>query len=308
MGSGRWDDSKWSSYAATNNYEAKKDAKEIYKAREIKKGLDPKGVKIRESCDSKDNPNSTAVIVALDVTGSMDAVLHSMATKGLKILMSSIYERKPVSDPHVMVMGIGDVEAGDSAPLQATQFEADIRIAEQLEDLFLEGGGGGNRYESYALAWYFAAHHTKIDCFEKHKRKGFLFTIGDEEPTPYLRREDLDRVFGGKSHEDVKIPSLLTQVSKQWEVFHLIVEEGNHARAYPKEVSGKWKELLGQHVLQLADHTKMAEVIVSTLQINQGISHDKVLKSWDKKTAEVVERATQALAKKVASNEGLARL
>lgn len=62
-------------------------------------------------------------------------------------------------------------------------FEADIRIARQLEKLWLEKGGGGNCCESYTLPWYFAALHTAIDWFEKRGQKGYLFTVGDELPT-----------------------------------------------------------------------------------------------------------------------------
>ena len=61
-----------------------------------------------------------------------------IARKGLNTLLEEIYSRKPISDPHVMIMGIGDVEMHDKAPLQVTQFEADIRLAEQLENIFLE--------------------------------------------------------------------------------------------------------------------------------------------------------------------------
>ena len=39
----------------------------------------------------------------------------------------------PVADPHMMIMGVGDAWC-DRAPLQVTQFEPDIRIAEQLTD------------------------------------------------------------------------------------------------------------------------------------------------------------------------------
>ena len=82
-----------------------------------------------------------------------------------------------------MAMAIGDAEC-DRAPLQVTQFEADIRLADQLRELWIEGGGGGNRGESYHLPWAFAAMRTSTDCFERRGRKGYLFTIGDEPILP----------------------------------------------------------------------------------------------------------------------------
>jgi hypothetical protein len=296
MGSGKWDPKDWVTYASVNNYAGKSTA-EIYSNSTLVNELDPKGVKIRESRDSVDNPTSSAIIVALDVTGSMQSVLDSMARKGLNTLVTEVYNRKPVSDPHIMCMGIGDVEAGDKAPLQITQFEADIRIAQQLEKLYLEGGGGGNQYESYALAWYFAAKHTAIDCFEKRGKKGYLFTIGDEGPTPYLRAEDIKRVFGDDEECDstIKLHDLLTLVSRQWEVFHVIVEEGSHARSH-KEVFDQWGDLLGQRCIRLSDHKKIAEVIVSTLQICEGEAADTVTESWDGTTSLAVNHAVKGLA------------
>lgn len=296
MGSGKWDSKDWATYASVNNY-AGKSTHEIYSKKTMDNGLDPKGVKIRESRDSVDNPNSNAIIVALDVTGSMQSVLDAMARKGLNTLITEVYNRKPVSDPHVMCMGIGDVEAGDSAPLQVTQFEADIRLAQQLEKLYLEGGGGGNSYESYALAWYFAAKHTAIDCFDKRGKKGYIFTIGDEEPTPYLRKEDIKRVFGDDEEiqSTLKLHDLLTMASRQWEIFHVIVEEGSHARSHKDKVFGAWGDLLGQRAIHLSDHKKVAEVIVSTLQICEGEAADTVTKSWDGSTALTVGHAVKGL-------------
>ncbi len=61
----------------------------------------------------------------------------------------------------MMVMGIGDAWC-DRVPLPVTPFETDIRIARQLEQIFLEHGGGGNNFESYNLPWYFAAKRTAI--------------------------------------------------------------------------------------------------------------------------------------------------
>ena len=77
--------------------------------------------------------------------------------KKLNEVMTKLYEK--VTDVEFLVMGIGDL-AYDSAPIQASQFESDVRIAEQLDKIYFEGGGGGNAYESYTGVWYFGLKHT----------------------------------------------------------------------------------------------------------------------------------------------------
>ncbi len=259
------------------------------------KDLDPHGVTVRESRDSVDNPKSNAIIVALDVTGSMGMIADVIARKGLNTLLEEIYNRKPVTDPHVMLMGIGDVEMHDKAPLQVTQFEADIRLAEHLANIYLEHGGGGNSYESYALVWYFASMFTSIDCWEKRKKKGYLFTVGDEEPTPYLKKEDILTVMGTMPQADLKMDDLLMMASRQYDVFHIMIEEGSHMRYDKTKVVSKWTNLLGQRAISLSDHTKLAEVIVSTIQLNEGVDKDKVVASWDGSTSVVVADAMRSL-------------
>jgi len=307
MGSGRWSADDWARYSSTH-VSGKATVDDIYTSKSLAAELDPKGVAVRESCDSADNPNSTALIVGLDVTGSMDKVLDAMARTGLKTLAEEVYARRPITDPHIMFMGIGDVEMGDRAPLQVTQFEADIRIAEQLTKIYLERGGGGNNYESYALAWYFAAMHTRIDCFEKRGKKGYLFTVGDEQPTPYLRASDIERVFGHRPQFDrISAQDLLTMVSRQYEVFHIMVEEGSHFRSHGNNVVKKWTELLGQRAIRLSDHTKMGEVIVSTLQVVEGADVRDVISSWDGTTGIVVAKAVNSLDSAKISANGIVR-
>jgi hypothetical protein len=291
MGSGRFDAKDWASYSTAHISGKSTDA--IYASKSIKNELNPKGVAMRESCDSVDNPESNAIIVALDVTGSMAGVLQSCAEK-LGTLVTEIYERKPVSDPHMMFMGVGDVEC-DSSPLQVTQFEADMRIAEQLQKIYFEQGGGGNSYESYALAWYFAGLHTRIDCFEKRGKKWYLFTIGDEEPTPIISAHAIHQFIGDSAQKDFTTEELLEMAARQYNVYHLIIEEGSHCSSDRNAVVGKWSKLLGQHAIPVADHTKIAEIIVSILQHDAGVDKAKILKSWDGATALVVSKAIDGL-------------
>lgn len=170
MGSGRFDANDWQNYSTSQNY-ASKNASQIFNTSGMDPDMDPKTIKFRESRDSGDNPESTAVMIGLDDTSSMGMICEVMAKKGIPTLLTEIYDRKPVHDPHVLCAAIGDVRARSQAPLQVTQFEADIRMTHQLEKLYLEGGGGGNGSESYGLLWYFAAMKTKIDCFEKRQKK-----------------------------------------------------------------------------------------------------------------------------------------
>lgn len=274
-------------------------------ASKLDKDLDPKGITVRESCDGVDNPNSNAIIIGLDVTGSMSPVLEAVAKKGLNTLVTNIYDRKPVSDPHIMCMGIGDVEVGDRVPLQMTQFEADIRIAEQLEKLYLEMGGGGNHYESYALAWYAAGMYTKIDCFEKRGKKGYLFTIGDEEPTPYLTSGDIRTVFGSGPQHNLTKRELLDMASRTYEVFHIMIAEGNHFHYHGDTVKKEWTDLLGQRAIVLDDHTRLAEVIVSTIEVMEGRNKVDVAASWDGDTSVVVANAIKDLDLLKAANGGV---
>jgi hypothetical protein len=294
MGGGRFSSTDWDSFTARTT--AGKTRDDVFSSRGMQDSLDPAKAKglVRESRDSADNPNATPIILALDVTGSMGKIPDYMVREGLPAFFTNIYDRKPVSDPHVMFMGVGDVIC-DRAPLQVSQFEADIRIAEQLKDLFLEGGGGGNNCESYTLPWYFAAMHTTTDAYEKHGRKGYLFTVGDEEVPPTLSAAEIERVIGVRPQTDFTAEQLLDLVSRRYHVFHVIVEQGSHYRYRPDQTRNSWRDILGQHVLMLSDYTKLSEVVVSAIQIIEGAHAADVAASWSGETALVVKNATKGL-------------
>lgn len=308
MGSSRWDPSAWASYTTST---ATLSRDKIFKSHSgMKDVLNPMGVKIRESRDSAVNPNSTALIIGIDVTGSMGMIAEALAREGLGVLFQEVLDRKPITDPHLMFMAIGDVAAGDHAPLQVSQFEADDRIIQQLTDIYLEGRGGGNHFESYNLPWYFAANHTSIDCFEKRGKKGYLFTVGDEQPPADLTPSQIESVTGDKLQTDhLSNEDLLTMVSRMYHVFHVVVEQGSHCRGVGvNKVVSEWKKVLGQNVLQLSDYTKLSEVIVSAIQIVEGEKPEAVVKSWSKETALVVSKAVGGLTTAASSNGGLVRL
>ncbi len=296
MGSGSYSSKDWSNFSTSRGYhDPKTTTKDIYSRSKIDEDLDPKKFSIRESVDSPDNPESTPIIIGLDVTGSMNPVLDAMARKGMKTLCEEIYKRKPVTDPHICTLGIGDVEC-DSYPFQATQFEADVRIFKHLEKIYLEGGGGGNDHESYILAWYFATYRTKTDSFAKRGRKGFIFTMGDEEITPKIISEDFRKHLNEGEMRDMTCQELFDLAFPEWEIFHVIIKEGSHARRAFDEVKQSWEDVIGvQRTIPLDDHTKIGEVIVSVLEIASGKNLSKVVDSWNGNTSIAVANCLGAV-------------
>ena len=189
MGYGRWREEDFRNYSAGRGRTVRMDgtldtsghtAQTMYTERGLHPALNPRGV-MRECCENEEHPNTMPVILALDVTGSMGSAAMEVAAK-LNEVMTELLGTD--MDVEFMIMGIGDL-AYDRAPIQISQFESDIRIAEQLDKIYFEGGGGGNMFESYTAAWYMALHHTRLDCW-KRGQKGLIITMGDEPMNTYL--------------------------------------------------------------------------------------------------------------------------
>lgn len=190
-----------------------------WEASRMKATLDPHG-KIRECVDSDEHPNVIPVIIGLDVTGSMGQACQATAEK-LAVIMKSLYDK--FTDIEIMFMGIGDFEC-DEAPLQVTQFESDVRIAKQLDDLYMEHGGGGNGYESYSSAWYYALYRTKIDAIDKG-RKGIIITMGDEPLNPDLPINRLKDYLGLSEVGKVDTTELYNLASQKFDIYHISIDD-----------------------------------------------------------------------------------
>ena len=263
MGSGTWTRNAFTAYATTKGYAVSMDGtvtgmsanvQDNFKSRMLVTDLDPKNV-IRECVDSTEHPNTKPVILALDVTGSMGRAAMEVA-KQINVVMTKLYEN--VTDVEFLVMGIGDL-AYDSAPIQASQFESDIRIAEQLDKIYFEGGGGGNSYESYTAAWYFGLNHTKLDCWNRGQ-KGVIITMGDEPMNPYLPKKALSAVTGDDLQSDVETAQLYADASEKFDIYHLYVKHG-YGR-YQEDVHKTFGQFLDEKHLKDTSVDKIADDII----------------------------------------------
>ncbi len=243
--------------ATTNNFHTAP-AREIFKARSLENAMSPHGLGIRESRDSEAHPESIAIIIALDVTGSMGSIPHNLVKNGLPHIMETIIE-SGIKDPQVLFLGIGD-HLTDQAPLQVGQFESgDAELDHWLTNVYLEGNGGGNGGESYFLAWLVAAMHTSIDCLEKRNQKGFLFTIGDEEVHPYINKHHLINLMGPGKETGYQSTEILDLAREKYNVYHLHLRQG--ANGTDPDVINSWKELMGKNLIMVDNKESVASAI-----------------------------------------------
>lgn len=256
---------------------------QIFKESRINNEMSPLGLKVRESRDSDEHPNSLAIILGLDVTGSMGEIPHEFIKDGLPTMMGGIIEAG-LKDPQVLFLGIGDHKC-DKAPLQVGQFESSDELLDKwLTSVYIEGNGGGNYGESYALAWYVASRHTDIDCFNKRKKKGYIFTIGDDDVHRDLPAASLKHLIGTGEFLDSQAELLLKDAREKYEVYHFHVNGGDH---FSGNKVDRFKELLGNHFIEVAYYREIPKLIAKIVSA-KGFNHKHVEDKDGKEHTEII--------------------
>ena len=207
--------------------------------------LSPKGLKIRESRDSKEHPVTVPIGITLDTTGSMSQV-PKMIQKALPKLMGAFLDPKASSKkylgdgyPAILISCVDDWDAmsrrgkePSEGCLQVGQFESGIEIDDNLANIWFTENGGGTYSESYELALYVAARHTVHDHWEKRGRKGYWFA----------------------------------EVQERYHLFFILPKMTNHYG--DASLFKYWVDLLGQqNVLKLEEPDKICELIVSAVAL-----------------------------------------
>ncbi|MBO4389338.1 MAG: hypothetical protein J5825_00600 [Lachnospiraceae bacterium] len=302
MGYGSYNARDWSKLKQSKNISATSSENEIFVRNEINPKFDPKFINTREARDSEDHPNSTPIIIGLDVTASMGYLAREIASTALNETMMKLYSTKAIEDPALMFAAYGDYS--DVSPLQVTQFESDIRVAEQLMDLWLEFGGYGMVVPE--LLWYFAAKHTTLDAYEKRKKKGFLFTIGDDadlRPIDDLKKtwdnalsyEKMKEVFGEDVPKSMTLQKIVKEASEKFEIFHISIPERGSSdplEFFESVIPGRVFTLKGN------EYQMLPEILISIMQVTNGADKETVINSWDEMKRATVKRILQQLPQK----------
>lgn len=237
-------------------------AEQVFRQTQCHPLMNPKGVRVRESRDSANHPESRGIVFALDISGSMGEIPRLMATQQLPKFMKVLLDCG-VKDPQVLFMALGNAFS-DRAPLQVGQFESTAELMDQwLTWTYLEGGGGGEG-ESYDLAFYFLAMHTEMDCMVKRNQRGYLFMTGDEPPFPALSKHIVEGIIGDKLDEDIPLEEVVAELQKTYIPFFIIPD---HARA--QRCERRWRDVLGDHVLVMEAPQDVCFVAAGALLLSE---------------------------------------
>ena len=273
MGYGSYKAKDWDKLRNSRGINSSSSVNDIFKNSNVDPKYDPRNINVRESRDSADSPESTPIIIGFDDTGSMGYLAQEIAQNSLNKTVTEIYDKNPVTNPHVMCAAYGN--AGDVGPLQVTQFEADIKIVEQLLDLWIPLRGMGDSGDP--LLWYFAAKHTSIDSWEKRGKKGFLFTIGDDTIKRPIFNDKIYDIFGDSAdHMVIEPKEFLEMAQEKYHVFHIITKP---LRA---DVLDKWLDLLpdGTAIVDADNVKNLYMVIISIMQLVNGMERKEILNQW----------------------------
>ena len=274
MGYGSYTAKDWSRLKTTRAID-ESSVNDLFKNKQLLDKFNPRFISTREARDNDEHPNSTPIAIGVDVTGSMGYLSEEIIKNSLNELMKKLYASDVIPDPQLMFAAVGDVV--DDAPLQVTQFESDIRIAEQLLELWLEGRGGDGP-EDYALFWYFLANHTDTDSMKKRNEKGFAFTIGDATNHPDLKAEDIKRIFNDV-HNTLTIDEAVAECEEKYNLFHIMI--GNASTVIP-----------GRTIfIAKTNITYLPEIIISVICKCKGIKATDILGDLDPTVEENINKA-----------------
>lgn len=301
MGSGRWDSDVYHSTTATRRSTGVADFAYTATATKAHDSLDPRRINGKpfgklESRDSEEHPNSNAVLVAFDVTGSNHARAVD-AQKKLPNLMELLNKYLP--DPQVAVAANDDFNSVNTNAIQISDFESDIRVDEHIRNIFLVGQGGGNDGESYDLLLYVAARKVILDCVEKRKKKGYFFMYADEPIFKEVKASEVAAIYGDTIERNIPIDEIIEEARRNFNIF-VIWPEGGYKHAYEQ-----YKKLFGEESVLVLQHANLiCELIASTVALYEEKPVDSVV--TDLVAVGVSDHEARALVKRAAGHASAA--
>ena len=200
------------------------------------------------------------IVIAVDVTGSMGAWPATIFSK----LPYLEHEAKEYygDDFAISFSAVGD-SFHDKYPLQVREFVQGAELENELKELVIESGGGGNMCESYDLAAMYYASNCEMP--EAIRKPVFIF-IGDEGLFEGLSA-NAESICHVKNDKRMTLKSLFEKLKKKFNVYcirksYYTTADSDQMDRRESAIQEQWEELLGaRNVFALPEPERVVDVI-----------------------------------------------
>lgn len=221
-----------------------------------------KGKKAQDLIPKSISTQSTVpMVVLIDVTGSMGEWPKTIFSK-LPYFEHEAQEYFETKDIAISWGAIGDAHTPDKYPLQVREFSKGVDLKTRLEELVIEGGGGGQEKENYELgALYYARNVSMPNAISP-----LLIIIGDEEPYDYVD-QDFAKEFAYITLEKrLTTKQIFEELKRRYSVYLIRkpYNDGgeNKMSDTDKRMYRHWADLLGEDYISiLPDPGRVVDVI-----------------------------------------------
>jgi len=260
--SGDYDPGPWNPVA--DNFTSARSSYDAHVGRSYADAVSKK-VKVTDRIEKSVSSKSSApVVIVCDVTGSMG---EWPATIFSKLPYLDIEGKEYLGkDMEISFAAIGDQfgdNGGDDYPLQVRPFATGLELKTRLEELIIEGGGGGQTNESYDLAALYYARNCEIP----NAVRPLLIFIGDEGLYDFVANDGAERFCFTKLEAKYSIKSLFEELKSKFAVYLVrkpygsILPDGETSDT-DKRIQSQWEKLLGaDHVCMLPEAGRVVDVI-----------------------------------------------
>jgi len=216
--------------------------------------------------------NSTApLIIVIDETGSMGEWPKIMFSK----LPYLEHETKEYlgDDAEFCFMAIGDAHNGETYPLQVRPFAKGLELKTRLEELVIEGNGGGQGTETYELAALFAAENISMP----KAIKPIIIFIGDEMPYSTIGFAEAQDLCGITLEKTLTTQAVFEKLKQKMAVYFIQKSYGsgsgsaNHISEDDRRCHDSWAKLVDEdHIAVLPSADRVVDVIFGILAKETG--------------------------------------
>lgn len=236
--------------------------------------------------ESISTQSEAPLMILCDVTGSMGDWPATIFSKLPYLDLEGKEYLGP--DMEISFAAIGDAHS-DSYPIQIRGFHKGTELKTELEQLVIEGGGGGQCSESYELTALYYARNAEMP----NAHRPIMILIGDEGFYKTISRDHAKLAHVKLQDSYLNTDELFKELKEKYSVYMIRkpYDSGSESR-----IQASWEALLGkEHIAMLPSADRVVDVIFGILAQEKNRVDYFRKEIEDRQTAEQVNTVYKSL-------------